>query len=232
MTSPRLLLLALAAGLAGCGTAPAPQRVVPATASTAPANLWLLKQELVRYADSGQYERDLAAVANEARAWVEERAARRPAAPQGEKLAIVFDLDETLLSNLRHMREQDFGYIPAVWDQWVAEATAPAIEPVAEVYRAARRLDVTVFYLTGRRTSQHQATEENLRRAGLAEHAALHCKPDAFAGTTESFKTGVRRRLAAEGWVIIANIGDQQSDLDGGHAERTFKLPNPFYMTK
>ena len=28
----------------------------------------------------------------------------------------------------------------------------------------------------------------------------------------------------------IANLGDQESDLIGGHAERTFKLPNPFYL--
>jgi acid phosphatase len=26
------------------------------------------------------------------------------------------------------------------------------------------------------------------------------------------------------------NIGDQESDLDGGHADRDFKLPNPFYF--
>ena len=26
------------------------------------------------------------------------------------------------------------------------------------------------------------------------------------------------------------NVGDQASDLDGGYAERTFKLPNPFYF--
>ena len=39
-------------------------------------------------------------------------------------------------------------------------------------------------------------------------------------------------RLEAEGYTIIGNIGDQLSDLEGGHAERTFKLPNPFYLTK
>jgi hypothetical protein len=29
--------------------------------------------------------------------------------------------------------------------------------------------------------------------------------------------------------MIIVNIGDQ-SDLEGGHAEMTFKVPNPFYF--
>ena len=37
------------------------------------------------------------------------------------------------------------------------------------------------------------------------------------------------RRSSSEGYTIVANIGDQPSDLDGGFAERTFLLPNPFY---
>ncbi|MFO0202409.1 MAG: HAD family acid phosphatase [Alphaproteobacteria bacterium] len=38
-----------------------------------------------------------------------------------------------------------------------------------------------------------------------------------------------RARIKASGFTIIANIGDQQSDLDGGHAQRTFFVPNPYY---
>jgi acid phosphatase len=34
------------------------------------------------------------------------------------------------------------------------------------------------------------------------------------------------------GRTIIANIGDQMSDLNGGYAERTFKLADPFYLIK
>ena len=36
-------------------------------------------------------------------------------------------------------------------------------------------------------------------------------------------------KIAAMGYWIIENMGDQPSDLAGGYAERTFKLPNPFY---
>ena len=28
----------------------------------------------------------------------------------------------------------------------------------------------------------------------------------------------------------VANFGDQFSDLEGGHADRTFKMPNPNYF--
>jgi acid phosphatase len=44
------------------------------------------------------------------------------------------------------------------------------------------------------------------------------------------FKAAERRKLAEQGWVIAVNVGDQASDLDGGHAERTYRLPNPFYL--
>ena len=43
--------------------------------------------------------------------------------------------------------------------------------------------------------------------------------------TTEDFK-----QLTEQGYTILLSIGDQQSDLDGGYAERTFKLPNPVYF--
>jgi hypothetical protein len=33
----------------------------------------------------------------------------------------------------------------------------------------------------------------------------------------------------AESGFIIANMGDQPSDLLGGHAEKKFLLPDPFY---
>ena len=38
-----------------------------------------------------------------------------------------------------------------------------------------------------------------------------------------------RAKIAAQGFTIIANVGDQPSDLAGGCVERAFLLPNPFY---
>jgi acid phosphatase len=47
--------------------------------------------------------------------------------------------------------------------------------------------------------------------------------------TAAAFKAPVRATIERENYTIIANMGDQPSDLAGGHAERTFLLPNPFY---
>jgi predicted secreted acid phosphatase len=144
----------------------------------------------------------------------------------------VLDIDETVLSNLPTMRANDFGYVPAVWDAWGARAESPAIPAMLAVFQLARKAGVEVVFITGRRERDRPGTEKNLRATGLGDYAALLLKPNDSADTTEKFKTETRRRLTAEGRVIIANVGDQDSDLAGGFAERTFKLPDPFYITQ
>lgn len=212
------VVLGLVLGCGGC--------VAPGTRE--PANLYPLKQEIRAYVDSGRYGDDIARVARSARDWLEERVARRG---QGERLAVVLDLDETLLLNWPHMSAMDFGYVPDAWTAWVDKAEAPPIEPVRDFYAAARQAGVEVFFITGRRERDRRGTEKNLRAVGCAEYGALICRPDEVKGPTATFKTAARERLVKEGWVIVANVGDQASDLAGGFAERTFKLPNPFYVT-
>src|SRR3982751_1937679 len=95
-----------------------------------PANLNHAKWTVQQYAASGEYGRDLAAVALQANKYITKRAAR---AQPGQKLAIVFDIDETVLTSLSEMQENDFGYVPAVGNRWLAESRAPAIVPVQAV---------------------------------------------------------------------------------------------------
>lgn len=223
----RVAILSLVLGLAGCAATVSVSTTTTPTSSE-PANLTFAKQRVKTYVDSGEYERDLTAVAKRAQAWLEQRAAQRQG---GEKLAIVFDLDETLLKNYPHIAENDFGYVPEIWNEWVAKADAPAIEPVREVYRTARKLGVSVIYITGRAETQYAATERNLKAIGCGDFVEMVCKPEALKrASAATFKAGARERLTKAGWTIVASIGDQQSDLDGGFAERTFKLPNPFYF--
>ncbi len=202
---------------------------VAAPASREPVNLDLRKAEIREYVDSGKYQEDIAAVAAEAKTWVESRAAKRAA---GERLAVVFDLDETLLLNWPYINSIGLGYDPAGWDAWVKQGEAAPIEPVREVYRAARKLGLDVIFITGRRERDRAGTEKNLKAIGCAEYAALYFKPDASRERTGTFKTATRAKLEAEGRVIIANLGDQMSDLEGGHAEKIFKLPNPVYIAQ
>jgi len=48
--------------------------------------------------------------------------------------------------------------------------------------------------------------------------------------TTVHYKSATRAHIESLGYEIVANFGDQFSDLVGGHADRTIKLPNPNYF--
>jgi predicted secreted acid phosphatase len=200
-----------------------------------PANVGEAKSAATAYHASGAYERDLAAVAAAATAWIKTRA------PEVERPALVLDIDETSLSNWAAIAADDYGFIssgpcaalpkgPCGWDSWDLSAEAPAIVSTRAVYDAARTLDVAVFFVTGRAANQRAGTEEDLRESGYPVFADLYMTPPgARFATMADFKAPVRASIEAAGYTIIANIGDQPSDLAGGHAEEVFLLPNPFY---
>jgi len=194
-----------------------------------PANLNQAKWAVQQYAASGQYGRDIADVALQANKYLSRRIAR---AQPGQKMAIVFDIDETVLTNLSEMLDNDFGYVPSVWKSWVAEHRAPAITPVQVVYENAVRHNVAVFFVTARHESERKSTERNLRDVGYETWTKTYFMADDVEQPARLYKTATRVQIEKDGYTIVLNIGDQNSDLQGGHAEKTFKLPNPFYIVK
>lgn len=224
----RFFLAAAALALAACAhTSVAPQSAIP-------ANLGVLKRELVVFYESGAYTQAVTAVTEEASAWIAARA------PQVERPAIVLDIDETSLSNWAQMRANDFGYFtdgpcdalprgPCGAHAWENSGRAEALAPTLALYHAARAAGVTVFFITGRREEQREGTERNLREAGYTEWGSVTLRAPGPRLQTSEYKSNARAAIEAQGYTIIANIGDQQNDLDGGHAERAFLIPNPFY---
>jgi predicted secreted acid phosphatase len=58
------------------------------------------------------------------------------------------------------------------------------------------------------------------------------CGPAITAGkscATIQYKSGTRAYIESQGYHIVADIGDQFSDLLGGFTDKTFKMPNPNY---
>ncbi len=206
--------------------------------SAQPPNIDALKQQLLAYKSSGDYERGLAAVAAKAQAYVEAHAAGVT------KPALVLDIDETSLSNWPRIVADDFGYIPSGAcnrlpkgpcgaNAWEIKAVAPAIQPTLLLFNAARGKGVSVFFITGRDESERTATISNLRRAGYRGWTRLVMKPVGLkVKSAADFKAPERAKIAVQGYTIIANMGDQPSDLAGGNPDdraRQFLLPNPFY---
>jgi acid phosphatase len=198
-------------------------------------NLDKHKKQLLAY-HAGNYIDDIAAVVADARAYVERRA------DQVKNPAVVLDIDETSLTNWTNLEDDNFGFIPdgpcpeqpnlaCGFNAWILLAHAGAIEPTRTFFNAIRARNVSVFFITGRRTSQRDATLINLDHAGYQGFARLVTRPDDdHASSLVPFKSGERAKIEQAGYTIIANIGDQDSDLAGGHSECGFKLPNPFYF--
>jgi hypothetical protein len=215
---------------------PAPhQPRIPPSSTPSVTNIDLLKAQLRAYHDTN-YVDDIAQVIADARTYVERRAA------EVKNAAVVLDIDETSLTNWENIHADDFGFIkggacplqpnlPCGFDDWISKGVAPAIEPTRTFFNAIRAKNVSVFFITGRRDNQRDATLLNLDHAGFQGWAKLVTRPD--NDTSHSivpFKSGERAKIQAAGYTIIATIGDQQSDIDGGAAECGFKLPNPFYF--
>ena len=137
----------------------------------------------------------------------------------------------TALSNVGHIRSLGWGYTTADWTAWVASAEAPPVAPVLLLFRAVQHAGVETVFITGRLERRDgPGTLRNLREAGYTGYSWLIFKPDDSSVPTGVFKQRIREKLEKEGFTIIANVGDQQSDLDGGSSGKTFKLPDPFYL--
>ena len=100
------------------------------------------------------------------------------------------------------------------------------IQPTLGTYNMSKGLVTAADEEEGQRA----ATEQNLRSTGYTDYTRLILAPvGAQHPSAADFKAPQRAAFEAEGYTIVANIGDQPSDLAGGHSERTFLLPDPFY---
>lgn len=194
-------------------------------------NLDLYKKQLLSYYDTGAYAKDIALVTQQALNYLKQRLYENAHSTTPKKLAIVFDIDETVLSNFKYIREVDFAFILKYVPQKQPLAEDTLIPAVSTLYRAAIKHHVAVFFITGRPEKLREATILNLRRVGFHSWTALFLKPNNYPKekSAANYKIPVRKKIVNAGYDVIMNIGDQYSDLVGGYADKVFKLPNPFY---
>ncbi|MDN3026249.1 HAD family acid phosphatase [Streptomyces sp. S.PB5] len=156
--------------------------------------------------DYTTWQQDCQTVMNQALPYLKQRiAATKP----GEKQAIVFDIDNTTL-------ETDFGF----------SYPQPANQPVLDVAEYAQDHGVALFFVTARPGIIYSFTDYNLKNVGY-EVSGLYVRNfiDLFKDVA-AYKTAQRVDIENKGYTIIANIGNSATDLSGGHAEKTYKLPD------
>jgi len=244
------------AALYGTGVATAGQSTANSTHE--PYNIGVLVKDIDTYygttADSNgvyqaspdsPYAKDLARLDAAAKRHIDQAA--RKAHHRHEKAAVVFDIDDTLLLSLDYEKKTNYTYNSASWAAYVAQADRPAVFGSPDLVKYAASKGVEVFYNSGLKESQRASAVENLKKVGVdvnldSAHMFLKdaANPPAYLSdcataaawncTTVQYKSGTRKHIESLGYDIVANFGDQYSDLDGGYADKTYKLPNPTYF--
>jgi predicted secreted acid phosphatase len=159
------------------------------------------------------------------------------------KKAIVLDVDDTSLSTYNYEIETTFVYNPTSNANYIATKTMPAVFGMNTLASWAKKQGYSVFYITGRPEAQRGYTAANLAAVGFPAAGAsnlflknsaappsyLTCATPTYTCTTIQYKSETRAYIESQGYDIVANFGDQYSDLTGGSADKTYKIPNPMY---
>ena len=175
------------------------------------------------------------------------------------KKAIILDVDDTTLATWNYEVASNWAFNPATNGQFVTSQLFPAVPGMVDLVAQAAKEGYAIFFLTGRGAAQEPATLGNLTVDGMGVDAGyvapttlidgedgLFTKPAVAdypaylkaacasdpngSCTTTHYKSATRAHIESLGYDIVANFGDQFSDLTGGFADRTFKMPNPNYF--
>lgn len=170
-------------------------------------------------------------------------------AHKGSKpLAIVTDIDETILDNspnsvYQALRGED--YTDKSWDEWCDRAEAIALAGSLDFFRYADSRGVKIYYISNRNEQNRKGTLKNLSDLGFPQVK----DEQLLLRSTTSDKTE-RRSLVAKDYDICLFLGDNLGDFDhiydsskeserhegflrdkAEFGKRFIVLPNPNYGT-
>ncbi len=155
--------------------------------------------------------------------------------------AVLFDVDDTTLNTYNYEIYSNFVYNPTSNAAFVNSGAFPAVPGMVDLEKKAIADGYQVFFLTGRPITQKNATIANLVNVGYDVQSGNVYTKDASGATepwlsscapsctTIQYKSLTRQYIESQGYEIVANFGDQFSDLKGGFADETYKIPNPMY---
>lgn len=166
--------------------------------------------------------------------------------PHGKPLAVVTDIDETVLDNSPntvHQSLQGKGYTQADWEAWTAKVDADTVPGAPTFFKYAVSKGVDVYYITNRAEKERAVTLQNLQRWGFPQATDDHLVLRANTSSKEA-----RRQALAQTHDIIMLVGDNLSDFSAAFdkqlpdarlqavhnnaaefGKRFIVLPNPMY---
>lgn len=162
-----------------------------------------------------------------------------------KKMAIVVDIDETVLDNSPFEAKsiiENTDY-PVYWDEWCQEEKARPIAGAVEFLNYAKSKGADVFYITNRKEHLKDVTIKNLQKEGFPFADESHV----MMRTTTSNKEPRRTTVEETHHIVLLmgdNLGDFSNIFDIDDNDRRFELtdslknefgkrfimlPNPMY---
>jgi 5'-nucleotidase (lipoprotein e(P4) family) len=126
-------------------------------------------------------------------------------------LAIVLDIDETVLDNSPYEAKsilENISY-PEGWDEWMNLANANALPGAVEFLKYADMHGFQIFYVTNRKEKYREQTMKNLIDKGFPQAIDDHL----LLRTDESSKEK-RRNIVSENHEVFMLLGDNLADFD------------------
>lgn len=132
--------------------------------------------------------------------------------PHTKPIAVVTDIDETLLDNSpydakRAINNQNFDI--KTWKEWTAKAICDTVPGAAAFFKYAASKKAEVFYITNRDEDERQGTLKNLALYGLPQVNNEHLLLKGKLSSKES-----RRLKVLDTYEIVLLCGDNLPDFD------------------
>jgi len=194
-------------------------------------------QKGIEYCSDKEYKARFAAACEDGRKAVDRALEENKNKTGSEKasLAIVSDLDETLLDNrpffetIKGQNEDQIDW--SAFENWQKTGQAETLKPTRDLLSYARGKGVAIFFITGRMERLRRVTIDNLLKHGIA-YDGLYMRANGDEQSASTMKSAFRKQIEDMGFKVVVNIGDQYSDLAGGHSIDCEKLPNKIYYIR
>ena len=156
------------------------------------------------------------------------------------KLAVVVDLDETVLDNSQYQVERwnaGLSFTQDSWSDWVKREEAGQIAGSKEFLTAVRKKGIRVIFLSNRMNENLKPTRSNLKSLGVLDPRDLFLLREDKSDTKQIRRTevmnGTGRMKKVGPFKVVGYLGDQMGDFPNDRladfGKINFLLPNPMY---
>ncbi|BDU51386.1 5'-nucleotidase, lipoprotein e(P4) family [Haliovirga abyssi] len=145
----------------------------------------------------------------------------------GKKLAVVVDLDETMIDNSAYAAWRILkgkGFSSSTWDEWVNSKDAKATSGAVEFSKFVNSHGGEMFYISNRSENELKDTMKNLKKL----HFSKVNKDHILLKEKSSDKTKRRTEVIDNGYDIVMYVGDQLTDFSNEIYGRSNDYRNSF----